>query len=264
MAEHYETVRVDVTDGIGTVTVDRPESMNAVNGRVVEELASAVSTLQSDDDVAVIVLTGAGDDAFIAGGDITNFRDQTGVDWRIDFRMPVEDLEAALEGGRKPVIAAVNGVALGGGTEIAMMCDIIVAAASARFGLPEITLGIIPGAGGTQRLVQLVGYLRAKELVLTGRQVPAEEAARIGLVNEVVPNDEFDERVTELAGELAAGSRTAQWFAKEAVNRARGEIETGLDIEKALAALAFETADKDEGMAAFVDRRDPEFGDGYR
>lgn len=260
MTESYDSVRTENSNGIGRVYVDRPEKMNAVNTAVVAEIAAAIGAFQGDDDVGAIVLTGTGEKAFIGGGDITEFEDMTGLEWKTEFRAAMADLEAVTEGGGTPVIAAVNGVALGGGTEIAMMCDVILAAESATLGLPESTLGLIPGAGGTQRLAHLVGYLKAKELVLTGRHVPADEALEIGLVNEVVPDDEFDARVAELAETLERGSATAQAFAKEAINRTRGDLEAGLKAEEGLAALAFETDDKEEGHAAFLDKRDPEFG----
>lgn len=258
MTDSYDAVRVEESDGIGRVFVDRPDAMNAVNTTVVDELAGAISALQ-DDDVGAIVLTGTGDEAFIGGGDIKAFDEMSGVEWKTEFRAAMADLERAIEERGTPVIAAVNGVALGGGTEIAMMCDAIVAAESATFGLPEGNLGLIPGAGGTQRLTLLVGYLKAKELVLTGRHVPADEANEIGLANEVVSDDEFDDRIDELAETFESGSATAQAFAKEAINQARADLERGLKAEEGLAALAFETADKEEGHRAFLERRDPEF-----
>lgn len=261
MSVSYDTVHVEESDDVATVSVERPESMNAVNTSVIEELAAAMSDLQDDDEIGAIVLTGAGDEAFIGGGDIKEFAEMSGVEWKTEFRKAVSDLEFAIEERGTPVIAAVNGVALGGGTEIAMMCDLIVAAESSMFGQPEIELGIIPGAGGTQRLAHLVGYLKAKELVLTGRHVPAEEAAEIGLANEVVPDDEFDDRIDELAESISNGPSSAQAFAKQAINETRGNLKAGLKVEAGLAALAFETDDKAEGMAAFIDRRDPEFDD---
>lgn len=261
MTETYDSVRVDRDAGIGTVYVDRPEAMNSVNTAVVEELAAAMSELQDEDAIGAIILTGEGDDAFIGGGDIREFKDMSGLEWKTEFRRAISDLERAIEERGTPVVAAVNGVALGGGTEIAMLCDVILAAETATFGLPESGLGIIPGAGGTQRLTHLVGYLKAKEMILTGRHVPAREAHEIGLATEVVPDEEFDSRVDELAATLERGSATAQAFAKQAVNQARGDLQGGLRVEEGLAALAFETADKEEGLSAFIEGRDPDFGD---
>lgn len=258
MTEDYETVTTEREGDVERVTISRPEAMNAVNTDVLTELAAALEDVSED--VGAVVLTGEGDDAFIGGGDIDAFQGQTGVWWRGEFREPMADVESAIEDARVPVIAAVNGVALGGGTEIAMMCDMIVATESATFGQPEIGLGIIPGAGGTQRLTHLVGYLKAKELVLTGRHVPAPEAAEIGLANEVVPDEDFEERVADLAGDLAAGPRQAQWFAKRTINETRAGLDTGLELEAAYAALAFETEESDEGLTAFLEKREPDFG----
>ncbi|MFC7156984.1 enoyl-CoA hydratase/isomerase family protein [Halomarina halobia] len=257
MSTDYDTISVEQDGAVATVSVARPEAMNAVNTEVLTELSEAISDLSSG--TRVIVLTGEGERAFIGGGDIKDFQNRSGVWFREEFRDTMASLEDAIESSRAPVIAAVNGVALGGGTEIAMMCDMIVATESARFGQPEIGLGFIPGAGGTQRLTHLVGYLKAKELILTGRHVPAAEAEDIGLANEVVMDDEFEDRVYELADELADGPPIAQWFAKKAVNQSRAQLETGLELEAALAGLLFETADKEEGHAAFVEKRNPEF-----
>lgn len=258
MAGEYQTVEVERDESIGTVRVARPEAMNAVNAQVLVELADAIETLSPE--VQTVVLTGKGDDAFIGGGDIKEFQDQSGIWFRSEFREAMGDLEEAIEGSRVPVIAAVNGAALGGGTEIALMCDLIVTTESAIFGLPEIGLGIIPGAGGTQRLAHLVGYLKAKELILTGKHISASEAVEIGLANEVVDDDEFDERIDELASELADGPPVAQWFAKKSINETRAQLESGLELEAALAGLLFETEDKEEGLSAFVEKRDPSFG----
>lgn len=259
MSSDYQTVSVERHDSIGVVCVARPEAMNAVNAEVLVELSDAIETVSAEK--RTIVLTGEGDTAFIGGGDIKEFQDQSGVWFRGEFREAMSDLEDAIEGSRVPVIAGVNGVALGGGTEIALMCDLIVAAESATFGLPEIGLGIIPGAGGTQRLTHLVGYLKAKELVLTGKHISAAEAEDIGLVNEVVDDDDFEDRIDELAAELADGAPVAQWFAKKSINETRAQLESGLELEAALAGLLFETADKEEGLNAFVENREPEFGD---
>ena len=257
MSNDYETISVARDGPVATVSVARPEAMNAVNTQVLAELAEAID--EQSTEARVVVLTGEGDRAFIGGGDIKEFQGQSGMWFRGEFRDRMADLEDAIEGGRVPVVAAVNGVALGGGTEIAMMCDVILAAESAAFGQPEIGLGFIPGAGGTQRLTHLVGYMKAKELILTGRQVPAEEAVDIGLANEVVDDDAFDERVAELADRLAEGPPLAQWFAKKAVNQCRADIQKGLELEAALGALLFETEDNQEGLTAFVEKRDPEF-----
>lgn len=258
MSTEYETIAVTGDGPISTVQVTRPEAMNAVNTEVLVELADAIETNAKD--AQTVVLTGEGDDAFIGGGDIKDFQDRSGIWFRGEFREAMADLEDAIEGARVPVVAAVNGVALGGGTEIALMCDLIVATESAKFGLPEIGLGIIPGAGGTQRLAHLVGYLKAKELILTGKHISATEAADIGLANEVIADDKFGDHIDELANELAAGPPIAQWFAKKSINETRAQLDSGLELEAALAGLLFETEDKEEGLAAFVEKRNPEFG----
>ncbi|WP_226043245.1 enoyl-CoA hydratase/isomerase family protein [Natrinema sp. DC36] len=259
MSAEYQTVAVERDGSIGTVRVARPDAMNAVNTQVLIELADAIDALSEE--VRTVVLTGEGDDAFIGGGDIKEFQDRSGIWFRSEFREAMGDLEDAIEGSHVPVVAAVNGVALGGGTEIALMCDLIIAAESARFGLPEIGLGIIPGAGGTQRLAHLVGYLKAKELILTGKHISANEAADIGLANEVVADEEFKACIDDLAEDLADGPPVAQWFAKKSINETRAQLESGLELEAALAGLLFETEDKEEGLAAFVEKRDPSFGE---
>jgi enoyl-CoA hydratase/carnithine racemase len=257
MSPEYETITVERDNSVGSVRVARPDAMNAVNEQVLRELADAIEDVGTE--MRTVVLTGEGDDAFIGGGDIKDFQGRSGVWFRSEFRDAMEQLEDAIEGARVPVIAAVNGVALGGGTEIALMCDLIVAAESARFGQPEIGLGFIPGAGGTQRLTHAVGYLKAKEIVLTGEHIPASEAEDIGLANEVVPDDEFEDRIDELATDLAEGPPIAMWFAKKSINEARAQLDTGLELEAALAGMLFDTEDKEEGHQAFIDRRNPEF-----
>lgn len=255
----YDTVRVERDVPVTTIYVDRPEAMNPLNPTVLRELEDALTDAANADEIRVIVLTGSGDDAFIAGADIKEFEGSDGVWFQGEMRAALRGVERAIEECPKIVIAAVNGVALGGGTEVAMMCDLVIAAESARFGQPEINLGIIPGSGGTQRLAHLVGYLKAKEIVLTGRHVPAAEAADIGLANEAVPDDDFDDRVYELAADLADGPPLAQWFAKDAINQTRPNLEQGLRLEAALVGGLFETDDKEEGVEAFIEKRDADF-----
>lgn len=255
----YDTVRVERDEPVTTVYVDRPEAMNPLNPTVLRELEDALTKAANADEIRVIVLTGSGDDAFIAGADIKEFEDSDGIWFQSEMREALRGVERAIEECPKIVIAAVNGVALGGGTEVAMMCDLVLAAESARFGQPEINLGIIPGSGGTQRLAHLVGYLKAKEIVLTGRHVPAPEAADIGLANEAVPDDDLYDRVYELADDLAEGPPIAQWFAKDAINQTRPNLEQGLRLEAALVGGLFETHDKAEGVEAFIEKRDAQF-----
>lgn len=259
MESEYETVVATVEDQVLTVEVDRPESRNAVNLSLLDELSDVLSDAEGREDVQAVVLTGAGEGIFIAGGDISEFIDADGDWWMQEFHPRVKQLEDSMEGNSLPIIAAVDGVALGGGTEIAMMCDMIVASEEAEFGTPEITLGLIPGAGGTQRLARLVGYLKAKEIVMTGRRVPADEAREIGLANRVVPADDFDNEVYELAEQLAEGPSLAQHYAKISINQARQGLEDGRDLERVLTRTLFDSEDKDEGVDAFLNKRSADF-----
>lgn len=256
MSDTDTTVRLNVNDEVATVTVDRKPVMNAVNVETLEKLETVLR--EAADRARVLVLTGAGDDAFICGADIDEFHGQSARWFESEFREAMRGVEDAIERCKHPVIASVNGVSLGGGTEIALMCDLIIADEDATFGLPEIGLGLIPGCGGTQRLSHLVGVLKAKELILTGKHVSAQEAVEIGLANEVVEQGTLEDRVDDLAGELASGPHLAQWYAKKAINHTR-DIETGLELEAAHAALLYETSDTQEGLAAFLEKREPEF-----
>lgn len=261
METSYETIRTEMDDQVLTVAVHRPDSRNAVNVTLLEEIADVMVRAEAHDDVRAIVLRGDGDGIFIAGGDISTFADVDG-DWFFNvFNPAAERMEEAMEGNSLPIIAAVDGLALGGGTEIAMMCDMIIASEDSAFGTPEIRLGLIPGVGGTQRLTRLVGYLKAKEIIMTGRQVPAEEAAEIGLANRVVPADEFEDEVYSLAADLAEGAPLAQQYAKVAINHARPALDDGRALESVLTRTLFDSAESDEGVAAFLDKRPPEFDD---
>lgn len=256
---NYTNIYVEREDSLATVFVSRTAVRNAVDLETVRELVDIFEALDGDDSVRVIVLTGDGEQAFIGGGDIKQFQGQSGIWFQREFRTATRDLERAIEESTKPVLAAVNGDALGGGTEISMMCDMILATESARFGFPEIGLGIIPNAGGTQRLTHLVGFLKAKELILTGRYIPAAEAEDIGLINEMIPDQKFKSKVDEVAAELAAGPPIAQWFGKRAVNATRPNLDVGLALEASLAGQLYDTSDKEEGMNAFLEKREPSF-----
>lgn len=255
----YTNIDVEREDSLATVFVSRTAVRNAVDLETVRELVDVFEALDGDDSVRVIVLTGDGEQAFIGGGDIKQFQGQSGIWFQRKFRTATRALERAIEESTKPVLAAVNGDALGGGTEIAMMCDMILAAESARFGFPEIGLGIIPNAGGTQRLTHLVGFLKAKELILTGRYISAAEAEDIGLINDMIPDEKFEDKVDEVAAELAAGPPLAQWFGKRAVNETRTNMDVGLALEASLAGQLYDTSDKEEGMNAFLEKREPSF-----
>jgi enoyl-CoA hydratase/carnithine racemase len=256
----FDTLSIDCEAGVGTITVDRPKSHNALTVPTLNEIGDAVEAMMADADVAVVVIAGAGD-SFISGADIGMFNDQSGLWFKREFRRAFTRVEEAIEGGPKAVVAAVDGGAFGGGLELTITCDMVVASERSTMGFPEATMGTMPGAGGTQRLAHLVGYLRAKELVLTGRRISAEEAADLGIVTEVVPDDAFDDRLADLTGTLTDRAPYATWFAKEVIDRTRVGLDDGLSLEAALGALLFETEDVHEGFAAFLDSREPEFND---
>ncbi len=243
---------------VGWVTLNRPKALNALNDALIDQLVAALQGFDSEKGVGGIVITGS-DKAFAAGADIAAMKDWSFVDaYKDDYITRNWD---ALRRVRKPMIAAVAGYALGGGCELAMMCDLIVAADSARFGQPEIKLGIIPGAGGTQRLPRAVGKAKAMDLVLTGRNMDAQEAERCGLVARVVPAERLHEEVLEMATTIAAYSLPAVLAAKEAINRAyESPLADGAMFERRLFHALFATADQKEGMAAFLEKRPPRFG----
>jgi len=242
---------------VGWVTLNRPKALNALNDALIDQLVAALQGFDSEKGVGAIVITGS-DKAFAAGADIAAMKDWSFVDaYKDDYITRNWD---ALRRVRKPMIAAVAGYALGGGCELAMMCDLIVAADSARFGQPEIKLGIIPGAGGTQRLPRAVGKAKAMDLVLTGRNMDAQEAERCGLVARVVPAERLHEEVLEMATTIAAYSLPAVLAAKEAINRAyESPLADGAMFERRLFHALFATADQKEGMAAFLEKRKPSF-----
>jgi enoyl-CoA hydratase len=254
----YETLRVEREGAVAVVTIDREEKRNALNAAVRRELVHVVEALGADAGARVLVLTGAGEKAFVAGADIQEFAERTPLEQRA--AMTGTRLFEAVAACPKPTIAMVNGFALGGGCELAMACDIRVASDRARFGQPEINLGIIPGGGGTQRLPRLVGTGQALRLILSGELIDAPEAARIGLVDLVVPAADLRERTLELAGRIAAKSPVALRLAKAAV-RAAGEmpLAAGLQYETELFVTAFTSEDKQEGVRAFLEKRAPEF-----
>ncbi|MDP2529720.1 MAG: enoyl-CoA hydratase-related protein [Candidatus Palauibacterales bacterium] len=254
-----DVLKVEKLDGgVALLTVNRPDKMNALNGEVRCALLGALDELRDDDDVRVVVLTGAGEKAFIAGADIKEFEGKTPAQ---QHRAMVRgNIYSAMETFPKPVIAMINGYCLGGGCELSMACDIRVASDRARLGQPEINLGIIPGGGGTQRLPRLVGEGRALKLILSGEMVGAEEAGRIGLVDEVVPADQLRERTLELAREMASKGPIALQAAKECVLASRRmPLDEGLKFERGWFALLFSTKDMEEGVDAFLNKREAHF-----
>lgn len=244
-----------VIDGVAIVVMDRPEVLNALNFAAVEAIADALERLDRDPDCRAIVLTGAGERAFASGADIPELAVQTNATLIAsdDFRHWERITRI-----RKPIVAAVRGFALGGGCELAMTCDLIVAGEDAQFGQPEIKLGVMPGAGGTQRLTRAIGKAKAMELILTGRNMSAREAEAHGLVSLVVPSEATVQAALELAGRIAAMPPVAVMAAKAAVNRAEElPLEAGLEFERRNFYLLFDTEDQAEGMAAFVEKRAP-------
>jgi enoyl-CoA hydratase len=252
-------VEVTREGAVAVVTVSRPEALNALNTQTKEELLAVVRELSAADSVRAVVLTGGGEKAFVAGADIAEMQGFTAEEAR-RFGALGQAITSAIEAAPQPWIAAVNGFALGGGCELALACDIRLASEKAKFGQPEITLGITPGFGGTQRLPRSVGVGWAKYLVLSGRHIRADEALRIGLVQGIFPKDELMPQALKLAEELAGKSPLAMRYCKAAVNAAADtDIATGQGIERDLFALAFAGADQSEGMAAFLEKRAPEF-----
>jgi len=255
----FETIELQIEGGIATLTLNRPKALNALNLAMVRELQQAVHQVRDDPTVRVVVITGAGDKAFAAGADITEFKGMSPVDAWV-FTKQMQRVYLELEQLPKPVIAAVNGYALGGGCELMMACDIAYASDRAKIGQPEITLGIIPGAGGTQRLPRLIGKQRAKELVMTGDMIGAQEAWNLGLLNKVVPSDQLMAEARKLAEKLAGKGAVALKAAKEAIEEGCDiGLERGLGIEGKLFGLCFATEDKVEGVNAFLEKRAPNF-----
>lgn len=250
----FENILFEKDQGIGVITFNRPAVMNALNNQTRHEFAMAVQEVAQDDEIKVLILTGSGK-SFVAGSDIKELNQTSPLTAHDITRLGV-----MIERLEKPVIAAVNGFCLGGGCEIAMACDIIVASEKAKFGQPEINLGIIPGGGGTQRLPRLVGVCRAKELIFTGDIIRAEEAERIGLVNRVVAMDELMPTARSIAQKIAMKSSAALRLAKQAINKGmQTGLDSGLDYEREMYSLALTLEDKVEGVNAFIEARVPKF-----
>ncbi len=251
----YENILFQVDQGIATITFNRPKAMNALNQTLLAELSRALDEIAADEGVRVLVLTGAGEKAFVAGADITELATFTALQAKV-FSCAGHAIIAKLQELPIAVMAAVNGFALGGGSEIALACDFIYAAENAKFGLPEINLGLIPGFGGTQRLPRLVGANRAKELIFTGKMISAAEAAQIGLVNKVVPSAGLMEEVLKTARDIAAKGRVSLRAVKQAINRGLNtDLATGCSIEVDAFALTLASTDAKEGTTAFLEKR---------
>lgn len=254
----YETITVEKRGRVAVFTINRPDKLNALSGKVHSEGVAALDELRRDDEVRVLVITGAGEKSFIAGADISEFQDKTPVTQRNTFTE--RSLFNSVDTFPKPVIAMINGFCLGGGNELAMACDIRIASENARFSQPEINLGIMCGGGGTQRLPKLVGEGRALEMVLTGDMIDAATAERYGLVNHVYPSADLEAETMSLAEKIAEKAPIALQLSKEAVKFAsRSNLDEGLRREVDLFAICFSTEDKQEGVAAFLEKRKPEF-----
>jgi enoyl-CoA hydratase len=255
---NFELILVEnqVPVSVALIRLNRPKDLNALNLQLMSELKQACKELDSDPNVRCIVITG-NEKAFAAGADIKQMAGKTSIDmWEADQFATWDQIKKT----RKPIIAAVSGFALGGGCELAMLCDMIVASDTAQFGQPEIKIGTMPGAGGTQRLTRAVGKAKAMEMVLTGKMMSAQEALGFGLVNKVVPVELYLEEALKLAGEVAAMSPVAVRLAKEAINRVfESSLEDGLQFERKNFYLTFSSEDQKEGMAAFVEKRRPVF-----
>lgn len=256
----FKKIQVDIQDKMALITLNRPEVLNAIDPEMWLEIKSANAMLEADADVRVIVFRGAGEKAFAAGADIRMLRERPMMSL---LNSPTNNILHAMTYSTKPVIAAINGFALGGGCELALACDIRIATTRSRLGLPETTLGIIPGGGGTQRLQRLVGTGMAKKLIFTGEIINAQEAYRIGLVDQLVETDKSDElmaAVRELADKIIARSPVAIELAKTAINvAADSDLYTGLTFERYAEAVAFATEDRIEGTSAFLEKRPPDF-----
>jgi enoyl-CoA hydratase len=253
----YENIEIETNGHVGVITLNRPKALNALCDALVAELGHALDAFEGDENVGCIVLTGSGK-AFAAGADIKEMAEKSYMDaYLADFITVGWERVTKC---RKPVIAAVAGYALGGGCELAMMCDFIIAADNAKFGQPEITIGTIPGAGGTQRLTRFVGKSKAMEMVLTGRMMDAQEAERAGLVSRVVPLDSLMDEAMKAADTISGLSRPVVMMAKESVDRAyETTLAEGVRFERRLFHSTFATADQKEGMSAFVEKRQPNF-----
>lgn len=254
----FKNIKLEVSENICTLTINRPKALNALNTSTLTELNDALDMIESDKKICVLVITGEGK-AFVAGADVVEMKDMNPAE-AVRFSKFGADIFRRIEKLEMPVIAAVNGFALGGGCELAMSCDIRIASEKAKLGQPETGLGITPGFSGTQRLARLVGPGKAKELIFACRVIDGKEAERIGLVNQVVQPEILMETVYGLAYEILGKSRSAVRYSKEAINRGvEADIDTAIDIEKNLFALCFATEDQKEGMAAFIEKRKPEF-----
>jgi enoyl-CoA hydratase len=254
----FKNIILEKEEKVAVITINRPKALNALNSETLKEIDAAIDDVSSDKEILAVILTGAGK-AFVAGADITEMKDLNTIEGR-SFGILGNKVFRKLETMEKPVIAAVNGFALGGGCEISMACDMRIASAKAKFGQPEVSLGITPGFGGTQRLPRLVGEGMAKELIFSGKIIDAQEALRIGLVNRVVEPEQLMDEVKNLANTIAQQAPVAVKLCKVAIGRGmQSDIDTGLYYESEVFGQCFSTEDQKEGMTAFVEKRDNSF-----
>ena len=253
----YECILTETDGGVGIITLNRPDALNAFNKQLMDEVTSAIKAFEADDAIGCMVITGS-EKAFAAGADIKEMASKDYIDVLSEDFITANWEEASR--ARKPIIAAVNGYALGGGCEMAMMCDFIIAGDNAKFSQPEISIGAMPGAGGTQRLTRSIGKSKAMEMCLTGRMMDAEEAERCGLVSRIVPKGELREEAIRVAKQIAGFSRPIAILTKEAVNRAyETTLSEGVRFERRVFHSVFAFEDQKEGMAAFAEKRKPSF-----
>ncbi|HWP98088.1 MAG TPA: enoyl-CoA hydratase-related protein [Syntrophomonadaceae bacterium] len=255
----FENLLLSREEGIAVITINRPKSLNALNKATLAELSQALDSVDMDREVKAVILTGAGEKSFVAGGDIPYMQDMDSMRAR-EFVLFGQKVLRKLEYLPKPVIAAINGFCLGGGCELALACDFRIASQKAKFGQPEVKLGVIPGLGGTQRLPRMVGTGMAKQLLYTGDIISAQEALRIGLINEVVPANELISHVLGIASRIISGGLLAVSLCKFAVNEGlQTDMDRAMTIEADIFGLSFSTFDQKEGMKAFAEKRAPHF-----
>ena len=251
----YENLVLELRGGMGIIKINRPKALNALNSATLDELLAAAGELAGNPDVKVVIVTGQGDKAFAAGADIQEMQPMNPMQG-MAFSQKGHKAMSFLQEMSKPVIAAVNGYALGGGFELALACDIIYAAEKARVGFPEVTLGILPGFGGTQRTARLTGVARAKELIFSGKAISAKEAYEMGILNKVTPDGELMEAVESLAASIMSAGPIGVGLAKASINKSASvDVDSGLDFEAEAFGLCFGTEDQKEGMAAFLEKR---------
>ncbi len=255
----YKNITLSLEDGIGLLTVNRPKALNALNMETLKELQLAIREVQENPAVRILIVTGSGEKAFVAGADILGMRPMSSIE-AVNFSKFGNLTLKMLQDLDRPVIAAVNGYALGGGCEVALACDFIYASENAKFGLPEVTLGVFPGFGGTQRLPRTVGKARAKEMIFTGKMISAQEAFQMGIVNRVVPQASLMEEVKKVAAQIAANGAVGVRLAKMVVDSGFNmDLAEACGLESYTFGLTFTTEDQKEGMTAFIEKRKPVF-----